>query len=283
MNMLERMNATIAYIEDHLQEELPMPTIAKAAGTSESEIQKTFYALTGISIVEYIRRRRLTLAGFELQKGEKTVLEIALEYGYTSPDSFTRAFRQMHGITPSAVKKGGCLLKAYGKITFVLTIKGVNAMNYKILKKEEMRIIGFKKWFSTENNSQMQEIPKMWDSLTEEIKKRITALSNNDGVVGLCADMYDGGFDYWIGCMSEKDCPEDLEEVTIPASSWAVFEIIGRMRPLPNAMQDIWKRIYSEWFPNSTYEHAMLPEIEYYSAGDMMAENYRSEIWIPVK
>ena len=283
MNMLERMNTTIEYIEEHLLEQLHMPTIAKVAGTSESEIQKTFYALTGISIVEYVRRRRLSLAGLELQKREKSVLEIALEYGYTSPDSFTRAFRLMHGITPSAVKKGGCLLKSYGKITFVLTIKGVNAMQYKILKKEEMHIIGFKKWFSTENDGQLQEIPKMWDSVTEEMKQRITALSNNDGVVGLCADMYEGGFDYWIGCMSDQECPEDLEEITIPASSWAVFEVIGSMRPIPNAMQDIWKRIYSEWLPNSVYEHAMLPEIEYYSSGDMMADDYRSEIWIPVK
>ena len=120
--------------------------------------------------MEYIRRRRLSLAGYELQKGEKSVLEVALKYGYTSPDSFTRAFRQMHGMKPSAVKKGGCLLKYYGKITFVLTIKGVNAMNYKILKKEEIHIIGFKKWFSTENDSQMTEIPKMWDSVTEEMK-----------------------------------------------------------------------------------------------------------------
>ena len=191
MNMLESMNTTIEYIEEHLLEELHMPMLTKIAGTSENDIQRTFYALTGISIVEYVRRRRLTLAGYELQKGEYSVLEVALKYGYTSPDSFTRAFRQMHGITPSAVKKGGCLLKAYGKITFVLTIKGVNAMNYKIVKKEEMHIIGFKKWFSTENDSQMTEIPKMWDSVTEEMKKIITELSNNEGVVGLCADMYD--------------------------------------------------------------------------------------------
>lgn len=163
MNMLECMNTTIEYIEEHLLEELHMPTIAMVAGTSESDIQKTFYALTGISIVEYVRRRRLSLAGFELQKGEKSVLEIALEYGYTSPDSFTRAFRQMHGITPSAVKK--------------------------------------------------------------EMQKKITALSNNDGVVGLCADMYDGGFDYWIGCMSDNECPEDLEEMTIPASSWRCLKL----------------------------------------------------------
>ena len=129
----------------------------------------------------------------------------------------------------------------------------------------------------------MTEIPKIWDSVTEEMKTRITGLSNNHGVVGLCADMYDGGFDNWIGCMSDRECPEDLEEMVIPATSWAVFEIIGPMRPLPNAMQDIWKRIYSEWLPNSGYEHAMLPEIEYDYAGDMMAPYYKNEIWFPVK
>jgi len=283
MNMLDSMNAVIAYIEEHLLEDLNMPKLSKIAKHSETDIQKTFYALTGISIVEYIRRRRLSLAAYELQKKERSVLDIALDFGYTSPDSFTRAFKQLHGITPSAVKRGECLLKSYGKITFVLTIKGVNAMNYRILKKGKMRIIGIKKWFSTENDGQLTEIPKMWDSITDELRDRILALSNNDGVVGLCADMYDGGFDYWIGCMSDCECPEDLEEITIPASSWAVFEVIGSMRPIPNAMQDIWKRIYSEWLPNSGYEHAMLPEIECYSSGDMLADDYKSEIWIPVK
>lgn len=283
MNMLESMNAVIEYIEEHLLEELYMPTIAKVACCSEIDIQKTFFALTNISIPEYIRRRRLTLAAHDLQDGKLSVLEVALKYGYTSPDSFTRAFKQMHETTPSAVKKGGCILKSYGKITFVLTIKGVNAMNYKIVEKEAIHIIGFKKWVSTENGQQFKEIPMMWDAVTEEIQKKITALSNNDGVIGLCADMYDGGFDYWIGCMSDKKCPQEFEEMIIPPCTWAVFEVIGPMRPLPNAMQDIWKRIYSEWLPNSGYEHMMIPEIEYYSSGDNMAEDYRSEIWIPVK
>lgn len=283
MDMLATMNTIIEYIEEHLLEELHMPMIAQMACYSETDIQKTFYALTNISIPEYVRRRRLTLAAYELQDGRLSVLEVALKYGYTSPDSFTRAFKQIHGVTPSAIKKGDCILKAYGKITFVLTIKGVNAMNYKIVEKEEMHIIGFKKWFSTENDQQLQEIPKMWDSITEGMREKITELSNNDGVIGLCADMYDGGFDYWIGCMSDKSCPQEFEEMTIPASTWAVFEVIGAIRPLPNSMQDIWKRIYSEWLPNSGYEHAMIPEIEYYSLGDNMAPNYRSEIWIPVK
>lgn len=156
-------------------------------------------------------------------------------------------------------------------------------MNCRIVEKEKMRIIGFKKWFSTENNSQMTEIPKMWDSVTEKMKTRITSLSNNGGVVGLCADMYNSGFDYWIGCVSDAACPDDLESMTIPASTWAVLEVVGSMRPLPNAMQDAWKRIYAQWLPESGFEHAMLPEIEYYTAGDMLADDYKSETWIPVK
>lgn len=283
MNMLDTMNAVIDYIEEHLLEELHMPTIARMAYCSETDIQKTFFALTNISIPEYVRRRRLTLAAYELQLGELSVLDVSLKYGYSSPDSFTRAFKQMHNLTPSEVKKGGCILKSYGKITFVLTIKGVNAMNYKILEKENMHIIGIKKWVSAVDNQQLKEIPKMWDAVTKDQQQKITALSNNDGVVGLCANPSNGGFDYWIGCMSDMPCPDEFDEITIPASTWAVFEVIGPMRPVPNAMQDIWKRIYSEWLPTSGYEHARLPEIEYYSSGNGMAADYKSEIWIPVK
>ena len=147
MNVLESMNATIEYIEEHLLDELRVTQIAAATGIIESDLQKTFYALTGISVVEYVRRRRLSLAAYELQKGDVSVLDVALKYGYTSPDSFTRAFRQMHGITPSAVKRGGALLKSYGKITFVLTIKGVNAMNYKIVKKKKCTLLVLRNGF----------------------------------------------------------------------------------------------------------------------------------------
>ncbi|MBR3694419.1 MAG: GyrI-like domain-containing protein [Erysipelotrichales bacterium] len=280
MRIVDSLNAVIEYIEEYLLEELTTSKLSEVAQCSEIELQKTFYALTNCTLLEYIRRRRLTLAAQELQTTHDSILQIALKYRYTSPDSFTRAFKTLHGITPSAVKKGEGTVKSYGKIQFILTIKGVNAMNYKMITKEEIRVLGIRKWFSTQNNQQLQEIPKMWDSLSEEWYKKIYALSCNGGTVGLCGDMYDGGFEYWIGCMSNKPCPNDLEEIIIPSATWAVFEVVG---PLPQSLQEVTNRIYSEWLPNCGFQHANIPEIEYYTVGDSSALDYKSEVWIPIK
>lgn len=283
MELISIMNRVVDYIEENLCGEIRMADLAREAACSEWYLQRMFSSLTDISLSEYIRRRRLTLAAYELQKSDATVLETALKYGYSSPDSFARAFRQIHGVNPSKVKNGGCVVRAYGKIAFVLTVKGVSALQYRILDKGPIRVVGVKKWFTTENGQNFEEIPKFWSSFPADKRDILLAISENEGVVGLCADMYDGGFDYWIGCMSSRECPDGCEVITIPASAWAVFEVIGPMDPKPNAMQEIWKRIYSEWLPSSGYEHAMLPEVEWYSPGDMNAPDYKSEIWIPVK
>jgi len=283
MELISSMNRVVDYIEENLTEEIRISDLARIAVCTEWYLQRMFSSLTDISISEYIRRRRLTLAAHELQSTGITVLDAAVKYGYSSPDSFARAFRQIHGTTPSKVKNGGCIVRSYGKIAFILTVKGVSAMNYRILRKNSIRVIGVKKWFTTENGQNFEEIPKFWAEFPADKRNKLLALSENEGVVGLCADMYDGGFDYWIGCMSEADCPPEFEAITIPASSWAVFEIIGPMNPKPNAMQETWKRVYAEWLPSSGFEHAMIPEVEWYSPGNMDAPDYKSEIWIPVK
>lgn len=284
MNLLESMNQVMQYIENHLTEKIDPEMLAKTIGCSQWYLQRIFVSVTDISLSEYIRRRRLTCAAFDLQSTEAGILDIALKYGYQSPDAFTRAFKNMHGVTPSRSRELGTVLKAYAPITFVLSLKGVVAMNYRIEEKGKMRVIGKKKWFSMENGGQMQEIPKMWDELTEEECGRLMALSNDCDrkILGLCANMYNGGFDYWIGVFSEKECPDDLEEIDIEVGTWAIFEAVGPMRPLPNNLQEVTQRIFSEWFPNSGYEHAQAPEIEAYFDGDMMASDYKSEIWIPV-
>lgn len=155
-------------------------------------------------------------------------------------------------------------------------------MNYRIEEKGKLKIVGEKKWVSTINGQQMKEIPKMWNELPKGKMDLIKSLNDKKEIIGLCADMYNDGFDYWIGSITNKECPEELYEIEIPASTWAIFEVVGPIRPLPNKMQDIWGRIFSEWFPSSGYKHAEVPEIEYYSNEDMMSENYKSEIWIPV-
>lgn len=284
MNLLESMNQVMQYIEEHLTEKIDPELLAKNIGCSQWYLQRIFVSVTDISLSEYIRRRRLTCAAFDLLSTSASVLDIALKYGYQSPDAFTRAFKNMHGVTPSRSRELGTVLKAYAPITFVLSLKGVVAMNYRIEEKSNMRVIGRKKWFSMENGDQMKEIPKMWDALSEQECARLMELSagKEQKILGLCGEMYDGGFDYWIGVFSEKDCPEDLEVLDIPESTWAIFDAIGPIRPLPSNLQEVTQRIFSEWFPNSGYEHAQIPEIEAYYDGDKMAADYKSEVWIPV-
>ncbi len=283
MDMLTSMNNAIEYIEENLMYEIKMSDLSKAACCSQWYLQRMFMSITDVSISEYIRRRRLTLAAFDLLNSKESVTDIALKYGYNSPDAFGRAFKALHGVTPTKARNGNAVLKSYGKITFVLSIKGVTAMNYRIEEKQPIKVIGVKKWFSTVNNQQFKEIPKMWDEFPEEKCKKLLEIASEQCLVGLCADMYNNGFDYWIGTMSDSSCPEGFEEITIPKSSWAIFEVIGPLRPLPNRMQDIWGRIYSEWLPNSGYKHAEIPEIEYYTICDNMSSDYKSEIWIPIK
>ena len=282
MNLLDSMNEAIQYIEKNLWEKIDYTEVAKVAGCSQWYLQRMFMSITDVSISEYIRRRRLTLAAFDLKNSDQSILEIALKYGYQSSDAFTRAFKALHLVTPSKARENGVLLKSYAPITFILSIKGVAAMNYKIQENEAMRVVGVKKWFSTIDNGQLKEIPKMWDEFPKEKMEKLKSLSVSGEVVGMCGDMYNDGFDYWIGVITDKPCPEGMCEMTIPASTWAIFEVIGPIRPLPNTMQDIWGRIFSEWFPNSGYEHAEVPELECYSNGDCMAEDYKSEIWIPI-
>lgn len=279
MELLESMNRVITYIEDNITSEISTSDIEQVVSYKIVDINKVFLAITNSTISEYIRKRKLTLAAQDLVKNNLSVLECALKYGYSSPDSFTRAFKLLHGINPSLAKKSSCMLKSYGKITFILTIKGVNAMNYKIIEKESIRIIGVKKWFSTKNNNQLKEIPNMWKTLPKKTEELIMG-HNSTNCVGVCGNMYDGGFEYWIGTMTSDKCPKELEELVIPKTKWAIFEIYG---PMPNALQEVFQRIYSEWLPNSEFEHANLPEIEYYYKGDTTSKDYKSEIWIPIK
>jgi AraC family transcriptional regulator len=236
-----------------------------------------FSFLIGVPLSEYIRRRRLTLAAFDLQYGYEKIIDIALKYGYYSPDSFSRAFMAMHGITPSKAREKGITLKAYPRVTFSLSLKGVIEMNYRIEQKSSFAVVGVKQRFS-HINGLGESIGKMWSETPQEIISQIAGLGN--GLVGVYSGMYeDNTTDYYIAAITEKDSPKTLCKLEIPSLTWAIFEIIG---PMPTAMAEIWGRIFSEWFPTSGYEHAEAPEIEWYSNGDLSSSDYKSEIWIPV-
>lgn len=247
-----------------------------------------FSFLAGIGIAEYVRRRRLTLAGLDLKNSDLKIIYLALKYGYDSADSFSRAFFAMHGILPSQVKKSNKVLKAYSRMSFHLSIQGDDEMNYRLVEKEAFKIIGFKKRVPIIFEGVNSEIVKMTERLTPEIVQQLKELSNVEprGIISASTNLSDGRMsekgelDHYIGVLSLAQGPANFDTLEVEAGTWAVFEAVG---PYPDTLQNIWGRIYSEWFPTSGYEAISGPEILWNESPDTTNPQYKSEIWIPVK
>ncbi len=287
MGSLKRMNDALYYIEENLDNEIDFKEAARLAFCSEYHFQRMFSFLAGITLSEYIRRRRLTFAAFELNNSNIRIIDLAVKYGYSSPDSFTRAFQGMHGVTPSEARNNGQSLKAYPKMTFQLTIRGGNEMNYRIEDKETFHIVGIKKRVPIVFNGMNPEIVSMWKSLSGETISKLKELSDIEpiGLISASTNFSEGRMeekgelDHYIGVATTKECPENLEQLVVPALSWAIFEAVG---PFPQALQNVWGRIYSEWFPSSNYEQVEGPEILWNEHKDVTSPVFKSEIWIPV-
>ncbi|WP_340024294.1 AraC family transcriptional regulator [Paenibacillus sp. FSL K6-1096] len=288
MNPIENMNAALAYIEDHLEDEVDVREAARRALCSEYHFTRMFSFLAGIPLSEYIRRRRLTLAAFKLQSSRRRIIDIALEYGYSSPDAFTKAFQQVHGVTPSEARSMGTPLKSFPRMTFQLTIRGGSEMNYRMEEKEAFRIVGLKKRVPIQFNGVNPEITAMWQSLSMEMITELKQLSNISpaGMISASVNFSagrmqeQGELDHYIGVATTQECPPSYAVLEVPALTWAVFEAVG---PFPDTLQNIWGRIYSEWFPSSSYELVEGPEILWNESKDTTSPDYRSEIWIPVR
>lgn len=287
MDSLEKMNEALNYVEKNLTEDIDFKEVARLAFCSEYHFQRMFSFLAGITLSEYIRRRRLTLAAFELNNSSIRIIDVAIKYGYSSPDSFTRAFQGLHGITPSEARNNGQSLKAYPRMTFQLSIKGGSEMNYRIEEKEAFRIVGIKKRVPIIFHGVNPEIASMWESLNAETIGTLKALSNVEplGILSASTNFSEGRMeekgelDHYIGVATTKECPESLTQLDVSASTWAVFEAVG---PFPDTLQNVWGRIYSEWFPSSNYEQTEGPEILWNEHKDVTSPTFKSEIWIPV-
>lgn len=287
MDLLKNMNRALHYIEENLTNDINFREVVKLALCSEYHFKRMFSFLAGITLSEYIRRRRLTLAAFELKDRNVRVIDIAIKYRYNSPDSFARAFQNLHGISPSEAKKDGCSLKAYPPMTFQLSIKGGNEMNYRIEENEAFHIVGIKERVPIIFHGVNPKIAAMWESLQDETIDKLKKLSNVKplGLLSASANFSEGRMeekgelDHYIGVATTKNCPRNLIKLEVPALTWAVFEAVG---PFPDTLQDVWGRIYSEWFPSSNYEQVEGPEILWNEHKDVTSPTFKSEIWIPV-
>ncbi|KMP50049.1 AraC family transcriptional regulator [Bacillus cereus] len=287
MDLLKNMNGALKYIEENLTNNIDFKEVVRLAFCSEYHFKRMFSFLAGISLSEYIRRRRLTLAAFELKGSKVKVIDIAMKYGYNSPNSFARAFQSLHGITPSEARNNGHSLKAYPRMTFHLSIKGGSEMNYRIEEKEAFRIVGIKKRVPIIFKGVNPEIVSMWGNLDSETINKLKKLSKVEpmGLINASTNFSEGRMvekgelDHYIGVATTKACPDNLTQLEVPALSWAVFEAIG---PFPDTLQDVWGRIYSEWFPSSNYEQIEGPEILWNENKDVTSPTLKSEIWIPI-
>lgn len=273
---IEGIQDAIEYIEENLTEELNIQDIADKAYVSAFHFQRIFNVLCGFTVGEYIRNRRLSLAAEELSRSDAKVIELAIKYGYDSPDSFTRAFTKFHGISPSAAKLKGAKLKSFARLKIKLILEGGTMLEYKIVEKAQFTVMGRSRRFNTDTS--YEEVPKFWlEHLQSEEHKNVC------GVFGICIDVDGKNFDYLIADNYEpwKEIPAGYETRVIPAGTWAVFPCRG---PLPKSLQDVNTKIWSEWLPNcKEYKLAGNYNIEMYTPSDIYQEEYYSEIWVPVE
>lgn len=282
MDWIESISAALDYLEAHLTEDLTPEKIAAPAFLSPFYFQKGFSMLCGYTVGEYVRRRRLSQAGIELISSQNKIIDIALKYGYDSPDSFTKAFIRFHGVTPTAVRKEGAKLRAFAPLKIKFSLEGGSIMEYKIVEKEAFTVVGVSRRFDYEHSK--TEIPQFWTDYYH------TAHPQLCGKYGICLDDTPGGsdFDYLIADDYDpaKELPEGCTTRQLPQNTWAVFPCKGAM---PYSLQSVNQKIFSEWLPNcKEYKIAGGYNVELYTDARLYPhgtqdENYYSEIWIPVK
>jgi AraC family transcriptional regulator len=290
MEWSERLNTAIDYIEDNLAGEINISEAAKRSFCSPFYFQRMFFAITGVTPSEYIRHRRITLAARDLTSTNSRIIDIALKYGYDSPDSFTRAFKNIHGIAPTIAREPGVKLTAFPRISFNVVIKGGNDMDYKIIEKAEFNVIGKTRKFPEGGADNFIKVPQFWDEFNRDENGNNTLVKltqSNPGpvtgavILGLCiCEAGANEFTYAIGVETEgKKAPAGFDAFHIPAATWAVFDATG---PVPESIQEVTKRVYSEWFPSTGYEHGPEHELEVYLPGDRFSKNYHCQFWIPI-
>ena len=283
MEWLKKLGAAIDYIEDNLDKEISYDEAARIACCSPYYFQRIFSYVSGVSLSEYIRRRKMTQAAFELQRTDSKVIDIALKYGYSSPTSFNRAFQSVHRITPTAAKAMGSILQAYPSIQFRVEITGGSAMTYHIAEKPPLHIVGIRMPMVEEMEENLRIVPDFWKAALQGNQfSEICKLSNRepDGILGISVYESPKEIYYYIGAAANVSAPAGMHEYEIPAATWVIFENNGRFK---EDVQSVFRRFYMEWLPFSGYKYAELPDIEVYPFCDSQPVHGHSEVWIAIK
>lgn len=286
MDWITGIQRALDHIEAHITDELDHGDIAAQAACSPFYFQRLFGMLCGMSLGEYIRARRLTLAGRDLAATDAKVIDVALKYGYESPESFARAFSRFHGVTPSEAKRGGSQLRSFSPLTVRITLKGGLIMDYKIIEKPGFTVLEKVERQHIADTDHINTVPDFWTRSHQDgtVKTLLEHASDPLFIYGICYGNTPTDakhFDYSIAAIYDpaKPVPEGFRVRDIPARTWAVFQCQGAM---PEAIQELWHRICTEFFPAAVWEPTQELDIEAYPDGDMDSPDYRSQIWVPV-
>lgn len=280
MEWIDRLNASIQYLEENLAGEIDYQRAAQIACCSVYHYQRMFAYLAGVPLAEYLRRRRMSLAAAELMGGNAKVVDVALKYGYSSPTAFNRTFQRVHGATPSAVQRGAAAVKAYPPISFQITVQGVTEMEYRIEKRDAFRVVGVTAPMSKEIEQNFEIVPRLWEQAAADgTLPRLAALMDGEpkGVLGICTCYGEEDWYYGIASASSQEPPEGMKAWIVPAFTWAVFAGEG---PCPQSIQELEQRIVREWLPTSGYQYDDGPDVEVYLSPN--PADARFEVWIPV-
>lgn len=279
MDWIERLNRVAGYIEEHLLDGIDYDELAKIMCCSTYHFQRMFAFINQVTLSEYIRRRKMSLAAVDLQNGRK-IIDVAYKYGYASPTAFSRAFRNIHGIAPSRAKEKGAVLKSYPSLCFKFIIKGMEELNYRIENKDGFRVAGISRPLDREMEQNFKTVPDMWDrAAADGTLMELLSLKNGepDGLLGRSACGSSAKWSYYIAVPTSADIPAGFVEYYIPASMWAVFTGRGTN----HSLQNLERRVITEWLPFSGYDYGDTPDIEYYIQADPRDAVY--EYWLPIK
>lgn len=278
MDSPERFNQVIRYLEETLDQPLDYGRIGSICLCPQGLFPRLFPYLTGMTLNEYVRLRRLTRAAGELQVSNTKVIDLALRYGWESADAFTAAFRRFHHVTPTAVRRGASY-RFFPVLRFSMMIQGGPHMNITIQRKPAFQIAGLNQHSTADSN-----FSTLWDRLfREHPMQRLVQLGCGQSY-GACHHMLeDGSFDYLAGFdVHDAKAAQamGLEVLSVPAAEYAVVELTG---PVPDCIRQGWKYVTGELLPQHGYRHAGSPDFEVYSEGDMQDADYRMQLWVPLE
>nr|WP_308743126.1 AraC family transcriptional regulator [uncultured Anaerocolumna sp.] len=284
MDCIQSIQKAIEYMEEHILDKVNYEDVARQLYMSNYHFHRLFSMVTGITANEYIRNRKLSMAGQELIMSDKKIIDVALKYGYESPESFTKAFSRFHGVTPNVARRSGTRLRSFNRLIIKIKLEGGTVMDYKIVEREKFNLLVKAQAFRNESISEEgnTEIPDFWkqcgtNGVFEVLKKN----TKTQDTYGVCAPISKESthFDYGIGMMYEGgNVPEGYRVWEVTPTLWAVFKCIGEDG---RCIGETWDRIFKEFLPSSDYNMLDAVDFEFYP--DNCDLDCFCEIWIPVE